>query len=214
MTEPTAISWSELVRFRAEGGKRFGAIHDIPIVDLRTVLRTMADGTTRVLDVGAGASKPLLRILQGVEVEYRSLDTDPAGDFDFHDVGDIPADLRFELAVANQILEHVTPGTALEIVRGVAGVLAPGGRLAATVPNAQHPVRHWGDATHVTAWPYLDLYGLFRLAGLEVERVARYTKRRLTRRPIRRMIVKTVAREYRVDWCDSILVVGRRPAGR
>jgi SAM-dependent methyltransferase len=211
MTEPTTISWSELERFRGEGFKRFGAIHAVPIVDLRTELRRMAGGTAKVLDVGAGAHKPLLRILDGFEVDYHSLDTDPAGDFDFHDVADIPAELRFELAVANQILEHVTPDMALEIVRGVGEVLAPGGRFAATVPNTSHPIRQW-NATHVTAWPVLDLYGLFRLAGLEVEQVARYTKRPLTRRPLRRLIVKTVAREYRVDWCDSILVVGRRAA--
>jgi SAM-dependent methyltransferase len=211
VADATKISWSELERFRVEGFQRFGAIHDIPIVDLRTELRRMAGGSTELLDVGAGAHKPLLRIIDGCSVAYHSLDTDPAGDFDFGDVSDIPADLSFDLAVANQIVEHVSPDAALEIVRGVAGVLDPGGRFAATVPNTSHPVRQW-TATHVTAWAVLDLYGLFRLAGFEVEQLARYTKRRLTFRPIRRMIVKTVAREFRVDWCDSILIVGRRPA--
>ena len=211
MADATKISWSELEHFRAEGFKRYGPIHGIPIVDLRTELRRMADGAKELLDVGAGAHKPLLRILDGHTVAYHSLDTDPAGDFDFHDVSEIPVDLRFDLAVANQILEHVSPDAALEIVRGVADVLVPGGRFAATVPNTSHPVRQW-TATHVTAWGVLDLYGLFRLAGLEVEQLARYTKRRLTFRPIRRMIVKTVAREFRVDWCDSILIVARRPA--
>ena len=211
MADPTTISWSELEGFRGEGFERFGAIHDVPIVDLRTELRRMAAGANELLDVGAGAHKPLLRILDGLRVGYHSLDTDPGGDFDFRDTSDIPADLRFDLAVANQILEHVSPETALEIVRGVAGVLLPGGRFAATVPNTAHPVRQW-DATHVTAWQIWDLYGLFRLADLEVEQLARYTKRRLTWRPVRRMIVKTVAREFRVDWCDSILIVGRRSA--
>jgi 2-polyprenyl-3-methyl-5-hydroxy-6-metoxy-1,4-benzoquinol methylase len=206
------ISWSELEHFRGEGFRRFGWIHDIPIVDLRTELRRMSSDATELLDVGAGAHKPLIRMLEGIDVRYRSVDTDPVGDFDFHDVSEIPADLNFDLAVANQILEHVSPDAALEIVRGVTNVLRPDGRFAATVPNTSHPVRQW-TATHVTAWAVLDLYGLFRLAGLEVDQLARYTKRRLTYRPIRRMIVKTVAREFRVDWCDSILIVGRRPAG-
>ena len=212
MADATAISWSELERYRAEAFQRFGSIYDMPVVDLGSELRRLAGEATQLLDVGAGAHKPLLRIIDGSGVAYHSLDTDRAGDFDFHDVSEIPAELRFDLAVANQILEHVSPEDALEIVRGVADVLVPGGRFAATVPNTAHPVRHWGDATHVTAWPVMQLHGLFRLAGLEVDQLARYTKRRLTWRPVRRMIVKTVAREFRVDWCDSILIVGRRPS--
>ena len=165
-----------------------------------------------MLDVGAGAHKPLLRILDGSDIAYHSLDTDPAGDFDFPDVSEIPADLRFELAVANQILEHVPPDDALEIVRRcLPERYTPGGRFAATVPRT--PRTRCASGTPRTSRPgqLLDLYGLFRLAGLEVEQLARYTKRRLSRRPIRRLIVKTVAREFRVDWCDSILIVGRRP---
>ena len=211
MADATTISWSELEGYRAECFQRLGSIHNLQIVDLRTELIRLAGEAKNLLDVGAGAHKPLLRFVDQSQVAYYSLDTDPSGDFDFHDVSEIPADLRFDLAVANQILEHVSPDDALEIVRGVAGALAPGGRFAATVPNTSHPVRQW-NATHVTAWPFLDLYGLFRLAGFEVEQLARYTKRRLTRRPFRRMIVRAVAQEFRVDWCDSILIVGRRPA--
>jgi SAM-dependent methyltransferase len=178
VADATAISWSELERYRAEAFQRFGSIYDMPVVDLARELRALASDATELLDVGAGAHKPLLKIIEGIDVGYHTLDTDRAGDFDFHDVTEIPAGLRFDLAVANQILEHVTPDDALEIVRGVGDVLVPGGRFAATVPNTAHPVRHWGDATHVTAWPVMQLHGLFRLAGLEVESLARYTKRR------------------------------------
>ena len=210
MAQAIGISWSELEQYRAASPSSARSTI-CEIVDLRTELNRLAADAQNVLDVGAGAHKPLLRILDGSDIAYHSLDTDPAGDFDFPDVSEIPADLRFELAVANQILEHVPPDDALEIVRGVAGALHPRRPLRGhRPPNTSHPVRQW-DTTHITAWPVLDLYGLFRLAGLEVEQLARYTKRPLSRRPIRRLIVKTVAREFRVDWCDSILIVGRRP---
>jgi SAM-dependent methyltransferase len=211
MSDQTAVSWSELTSWRNEGYKRFGGILDLPIVRFEPEIKRLLGQATRVLDVGAGRDLPL-KAKVDPDTEYRSLDADPIGDFDYATVADIPDGERFDLAVSNQVLEHVTVPEAIEIVQGVAGVLEPGGRFAATVPNVSHPVRHWADATHVTAWGLWDLYGLFRMAGLEVESLARYGKQQLTWRPFRRLIVKAVAREYRVDWCDSILIVATRPA--
>jgi SAM-dependent methyltransferase len=210
MTGEAVVSWSELTSWRNEGYRRFGGILDLPIVRFEPELRRLLGGASRVLDVGAGRDHPLRAKVEG-STEYRSLDTDPIGEFDYATVADVPDGERFDLAVANQVLEHVTVPDAIEMVQGVAGVLAPGGRFAATVPNVSHPVRHWADATHVTAWGLWDFYGLFRLAGLEVESLARYGKQQLTWRPFRRLVVKVVAKEFRVDWCDSILIVGRRP---
>jgi SAM-dependent methyltransferase len=207
------VSWSDLTRWRAECHRRFGAILDLPIVDLGAELRSMAGAASSVLDVGAGKELPLKAFVDTASTAYRSLDSDPSGTFDYAHVSEIPAGERFDLAVANQLLEHLTIPEAIETVAGVGRVLAPGGRFAATVPNPSHPVRYWADATHVTPWPINDLYGLFRESGLEVERLVRYGKRRLPWRPLRRMIVKTVATELRVDWCDSLLIVGRPPGG-
>lgn len=211
MSEEASVSWSGLTSWRAECHQRFGALHDFPVVDISKELRRLTGEASFLLDVGAGRDHPLTRQVDMTGIDYRSLDTDPDGEFDFTDVAEIPPDLRFDLAVANQVLEHVSVDHALEIVRGVARVLAPGGRFAATVPNASHPVRQWADATHVTAWGVFDFYGLFRTCGLEVELIGRYGKKRLPIHPWRRLLVKTVAREFRVDWCDSILVVSKRP---
>ena len=211
MTSGAAVSWSELTSWRTEGSGRFGGMLEIPIVRFDQELGRLLSNASRVLDVGAGRDHPL-RAKLAPGTEYRSLDADPIGDFDYAGVADVPAGERFDLAVANQVLEHLSVPDAIEMARGVAEVLEPGGRFAATVPNVAHPIRYWSDATHVTAWGVWDFYGLFRLAGLEVESLVRYGKRRLTWHPLKRYIVKTVAREYRVDWCDSILLVARRPA--
>ena len=205
------LSWSEVTSWRREGYERFGSIHDLPIVRIDREFERLIDGASRLLDVGAGRDKPLRGRVDPDRTAYRSLDPDPSGTFDYANVAEIPADERFDLAVSSQVLEHVSVPEALEIVRGVAAVLTPGGRYAATVPNVSHPIRHWADATHVTAWGLWDFYGLFRTAGLEVETLARYGKQRLTWRPFRRLVAKAVAKEYRIDWCDSILLVARRP---
>jgi SAM-dependent methyltransferase len=212
VTASDAVSWSRLTDFRAECHARFGSILDLPIVDIASELKRLTSDARAVLDVGAGRDKPL-RALLAPDAAYRTLDPDPDGDFDYATVAGIPADARFDLAVANQVLEHMPVAEAIDLVGGVAQTLRPGGRFAATVPNPAHPVRQWGDATHVTAWPVFDFYGLFRLAGLEVESYARYGKRRLPWRPIRRMVVLAAAREFRLDWCDSLVIVARRPSG-
>jgi SAM-dependent methyltransferase len=208
VTEEASVSWSELSDWRAEAHARFGAIHDIPIVDFGAEMRRLTGGATRVLDVGAGRDQPLRKFIEADRTAYQTLDVDPRGEFDFARVSDVPAEARFDVVVANQILEHVSVADAIEIVTGIARILAPGGRFVATVPNTSHPVRQW-DPTHLTPWPVFDFYGLFRMAGLDVERIARYGKRPLSRRPLRRLVAKAVAAQYRIDWCDSILAVGR-----
>jgi trans-aconitate methyltransferase len=211
MQDEASVSWSTLTAWRSECYQRFGSIHDLPMVDVAGELERLVGAAHRVLDFGAGVDQPLRRML-GAATEYRSLDTDPAGRFDYGDVSEIPEDERFDLVVANMVLEHVPLASSPELVSSVAGVLEPGGRFAATVPNPLHPVRHWGDATHLTAWPPDDLYGLFKVGGLEVESLARYGKRRLSWWPVSRMIVRIVAAQFRIDWADSLLIVGRKPS--
>jgi SAM-dependent methyltransferase len=211
MPEGTSVSWSQITSFRAEAFERFGSILDMPFVDISAELDRLVKAAGDILDFGAGVEQPLrTRVKEGSR--YWSLDADPLGSFDFADLSEIPEAVRFDLAIANQVLEHIPLDAAVETVHGLAGVLRPGGALAATVPNPSHPVRHWADATHVTQWPVFDLYSVFRVAGLEVDLLARYGKRRLPRRPLRRLIVRAVAVEFRIDWADSLLIVGRKPA--
>ena len=211
MPEGTSVSWSQITGFRAEAFERFGSILEMPFVDVSVELGRLVEAAADILDFGAGVEQPLRSMVKEGS-RYWSLDADPHGSFDFADLSEVPDDVRFDLAVANQVLEHIPLDAAVEAVHGLAGVLKPGGALAATVPNPSHPVRHWADATHVTPWPVFDLYSVFRVAGLEVELAARYGKRRLPLRPLRRLVVRAVATEFRIDWADSLLIVGRKPA--
>jgi SAM-dependent methyltransferase len=204
------VSWSGLQQYCRECFQVYGTIHDVPIVDLHTELKRVVGSADRVLDFGAGSHQPMRNYLKE-GAEYFTVDADPAGGFDFAELSDVPTDLEPDLVTANQVLEHIPVVDDFDVVREIFGLLRPGGRLLATVPNTAHPVRQW-DPTHVTAWGVHDFYGLFRVCGFEVETLARYGKRKLTWRPIRRMIVKAVAKEFRVDWMDSLLVIARKPA--
>ena len=51
---------------------------------------------------------------------------------------------------------------------------------------------------------------LFKNIDFEVEQLARYNKYRLTLNPIKRLITNIVCEVFRVDWCDSIMGLGKK----
>ncbi len=197
------------MRWRAECHRTFGSVLDLPIRAPEEELGGLLREGARVLDVGAGAHKPFQPAITRVTTSYFSLDTDPEGTFDFPSFEEIPADLNFDLIVANQVLEHLNVDEAFSMVRSTFDRLRDGGRFLATVPNAAHPVRQ-RDCTHVTPWSANDLYSLLRSAGFKILALARYNKFPLGRGVLTRLIVRTVCREFRVDWCDSIMILGKR----
>src|SRR4051794_4141233 len=128
------VSWSEVTRWRAECHQRFGSVHDMAIVDISRELRRLVGEATAILDFGAGADLPLKALVDESRTRYWSLDADPAGTFDFADLSQVPDGRRFDLIIANQVLEHIPLGDALDAMSAIAGLLEPGGRFAATVP--------------------------------------------------------------------------------
>jgi len=198
---------------RAECYARFGTVLDLPIRTPAEVLPTLLFRDAAVLDIGAGAHKPFEKAVTSTGAAYYSMDTDPHGAFDFRSFDEVRSDLLFDLVLANQVLEHLSPEKAFEMTHEIFGKLRPGGTMLATVPNAAHPVRQ-RDFTHKTPWSANDLYSLLAVSGFTVAALYRYNKTPLTKNPIKRWIVKTVCTEFRVDWCDSIMAVAAKDSKR
>jgi hypothetical protein len=209
MSESVQHSWNRLMKWRTEGFNRFGAVLDMPLLSPHEVLPDLLEAGGKVLDVEAGAHKPFRSIVEKSGATYYSMDTDPDGEFDFRSFADVPEESIFDLIMANQVLEHVSVDDAFSMVSQAHDRLSSGGRLAVTVPNTSHPVRQ-RDCTHITPWPANDLYSLLRSAGFEVESMTRYNKFPLTDHPLKRWIVEVVCREFRMDWCDSIMSIAKR----
>ncbi|MCA1959968.1 MAG: class I SAM-dependent methyltransferase [Desulfomonile sp.] len=203
------LSWNRLMRWRGECHRRFGGVLDLPVCDVQAEIEGVLEPGIRVLDVGAGAHKPLKNTVTRSGADYFALDTDPDGEFDFRSFEEISVQVSFHVVIANQVLEHLSAGDAFMLLASIHEHLSANGVFLATVPNAAHPVRQ-RDCTHITAWPMNDLYSLVRSAGLEVSRMARYNKKPLTRNPLKKWVVMAACEAFRIDWCDSLLIVGRK----
>jgi hypothetical protein len=195
------------MKWRTECFKQFGSVLDLPVLSSYDALSELIGAGAKALDVGCGAHKPFRRLVEDCGGEYFTLDIDTAGDFDYRTFDDVPQETFFDVIIANQILEHVTVQEALEMMAAAVTHLKPGGAVFATVPNTAHPVRQ-RDCTHITPWPHNDLYSLLRTCGLDVTLMGRFNKHPLTSNPLKRWIIAVICKEFRIDWCDGIVIVG------
>lgn len=204
-------NYAEHVTLRKECGQKFGAIHELKLIKpnrlIQKILETSSEG---VLDFGSGVDHHHKSEYQIPDDRYFSLDSDSSGAFDYRSLEEIPFGQKFDLVIMNQVIEHIQFDDCVEVIEQVSNILGPGGRLLITVPNVQHPVRYWGDVDHVTPWTFEDIYGVLRRIGFAVDEIGRFNKYRFPLNPLKRFILKTVCIGFRVDWCDSIVVLGRK----
>ena len=152
---------------------------------------------------------PLKRMLGIDDMRYESCDSDTSQIFTYSSVQEIPIVKEYDVVASNQAFEHLAFNEALPIAIKLAAHVKPGGVLEIGVPNPSHPVRQQSHPTHITPWNYLNLCALMMLGGLEPIICARSNKRpgpRWWEKPV----VSVVCNVFRMDWCDSIYVVGRK----
>jgi len=78
---------------------------------------------------------------------------------------------RFDVALASNVLEHFAPDVAAGVVRDIAALLAPGGRLLVVQPNFRYAYRqYFDDYTHRAVFTHVSMGNLLRAHGLKVER--------------------------------------------
>lgn len=194
---------------RKECFQKFGSIDDLPIIKgpYKKIAEIYQGG--KILDVGAGKEKPIQKCLKLSDDLYFSLDNDPYGKFNYNSVEEIPNKELFSLITANQFFEHISLQDSIDLVCKLSLHLEKNDYLISTVPNIQHPVRQRADITHITNWDYKALYMLYKYADLEVIEILRYSKRR-PKGIIEKILSRYINRIYRIDWCDSVLIVGRK----
>jgi 2-polyprenyl-3-methyl-5-hydroxy-6-metoxy-1,4-benzoquinol methylase len=78
----------------------------------------------------------------------------------------------FDGVFCSHVIEHLDSESAVELIRGIANILAPGGRLVLATPNIAHPEVSsnifWLDLTHVRPYPRMLLEAMVAEVGLSV----------------------------------------------
>ena len=189
--------------------QKFGSIDDLPIIKgfYKKITEIYQGG--KILDVGAGKEKPTQKYLKLPDDLYFSLDNDLYGKFNYNSVEEIPNNVLFSLITANQFFGHISLQDSIDLVCNLYMHLEKNGYFISTVPNIAHPVRQRTNITHITNWEYKSLYMLYKYADLEVIEISRYSKRH-PKGIIEKILSRYINRIYRIDWCDSVLIVGRK----
>ncbi len=137
---------------------------------------------TPVLELGSGTGEFLsylkrkgVRRFLGVEQDSDAVAVMEPGLEDHVHVGDIwdfleagNKDGPFGCVVMLDVLEHFSAGDGVRLLQAIKGVLAPGGRVVARVPNMGSPwggIHQFADLTHKTAFTPKSLEQLGQAAG-------------------------------------------------
>lgn len=189
--------------------QQFGSVFKMnTIEDPYKFLNSQLKDDSTILDVGAG-SELIVRKNLGDQFKghYYSMDNDPSGKFDFESFEDIPEKLNFDIVFGNQVLEHLDIDDAIKLMDDISSRLATNGMVIFTVPNIQHPNRQISNITHITPWGHSGMYFLLESSGISPVSLVRYGKTS-PNGIFEKLLAKSIARLYRMDWCDSILIAG------
>jgi 2-polyprenyl-3-methyl-5-hydroxy-6-metoxy-1,4-benzoquinol methylase len=163
----------------------------------------------RLLDIGANdrALKSFIEQRLQFAVDYKSMDVDRTYVHDFYDLESIPGE--FDAITCFEVIEHLTPGMGLDLLRHAYRLLAPKGRLFVSTPNVYHPMSFWSDSTHITPYRIRHLAGWMGTVGFI--RLWGYRVCRMTwRRRYRYWRYRGLLRLLNLDFAPGVLVVGEK----
>lgn len=207
--DKVTINWTNIFMGRKEATRNLPNILKIPTVRGRMDIleRLVKDGDT-VLDVGAHdrTTGDLIK-RAGIKAKYFSFDVDRTHKHDYYSLDDI--DRRFDVVMAFELVEHISPAEIVEFFTKAASVLNENGLIVISTPNVCHPVYLWRDCTHITPVRHDELYGLLHstgFCGIEIFRSGKFKWKQKFWALVFRPLIKLL----RMDYYPSIIATGRR----
>lgn len=208
-TTAAGISWLAFARCRAPFQVRWPSVFDLRLcADHYEPAVGRAIPVRSLLDVGATDRLHESKVrAQWPGVDYRSLDIDRTNAHDYHDFADVEA--QFDLVTLLEVVEHVPPDVAVELLAQCFRVCRPGGYVLASVPNVYTPgiQLEW---THLAALHYMDIAGLVAWSGFEVVDLARVYSAGWRQRFVHSRLLHLLHRALAVDYAQSIVVLGQK----
>lgn len=203
------IDWSTLYKKRRAVQKFFPSIWRLPIAKRHYAVMSKISSVNNVLEIGAGnrALKDWVDH-RWPNANYFSYDIDKNRPHDFYTLEEITG--QYDLVVMFEVIEHVTPEQAYEILLTAYEHLKPGGCIVISTPNTFYPPEFMRDVTHITPWCYDELGGMISLAGFEVSKIYRIYNQSVIKKLFRRYIGYPLFRLLQIDYAKQIVAVGRK----
>lgn len=208
----SAVDWSTLYQHRRATQKRYPSIWSLPLKKRHhQLVRENLQMIDSILELGAG-SRNFYELIRKhkPDVQYKSFDIDRTHSHDFHRLEDISG--QYDAVCMFEVIEHVRPELALQMLRSAHRHLKAGGLLFVTTPNTFHPPEYLRDATHITPWCYDELGAIVQLAGFDLDRVYRLYQDSFLKKVLRRFMFQPLFRLLGLDFAKQIIAVGRKPS--
>ena len=205
-------SWGQMTEHRRRITRRTGPFYRLPVVGSKwkVIGREMAPGV-RVLDIGAGRCPFKVRLEEDFpRLRYESMDVDRTYPHDYHDLDSVRG--PYDRVLLLDVIEHLPLAEGIRMLARIHGLLAPGGRLIAAIPNTFSPATCLWDVTHRTNYSFAEFGGLLLALGFEMPRLCRVHRARLSQR-IARVLLRPALKVLLIDPARHIMAVAGKPAG-
>ncbi|MHC4601504.1 MAG: class I SAM-dependent methyltransferase [Planctomycetota bacterium] len=201
-------SWKEMYTLRREVRRRFPDPFALPLVKRpEGLIASHLKPGARGVDVGAGDAS-LGEKLRGERADVAYLSVDPGGGADFTSLRE--ADGTFDAAFLLEVVEHIDPDEAVDLLREVHGRLNPGGLLFLSTPNVFKPGQYLRDATHKTPYAWDELGALCIASGFALASLHRVFNAPALSRFLHLTLTWPLHRFLGVDCARSVMAVWRR----
>lgn len=192
------------------------AYGDDPLTPTEQLIFDHVRGASRLLDIGAGDMRVRDRMVgAGFAGEYQTADLSSEFEPTYRSIEEAPA-ATFDAVVMLEVIEHVAFDDFDSFIDDVLRVMAPGGRIAVSTPNAECIRSVWAsDMTHRHPYRAVDLAAYLDIRGIRsmIYRVDLTLPRVSPRERLRRLAAKVITRGIlQVDYAAGVLLLGQRDA--
>ena len=201
------LPWSQLYQARREVQKKYKKIWKVPISKrYSTVLFDQGRDGMSVLEIGAGTRGLQKKVTKHwSNVSYKSMDIDDTNGHDFNSLEEIAGE--YDMICMFEVIEHVRPEHAYEILSRCKEILKPGGLLLVSTPNIYHPPTFLRDATHITPWCYDELGAIAMISGFKIKEIYRLYHDSLVGRLLHRVLLYPLHKAMSLDFSKQVILV-------
>ncbi len=163
----------------------------------------VSENFKKILDIGANDRKFHKYIPD--QCMYYSVDQDRSFIHDFHDIREVPADLKFDMITMFAVVEHIQPDIFInQFLPFIQQHIIENGYLIISSNNIFHNLGIRTDYSHVKSYSPRDLHAILRNFGFEKVCVYRISMIKLRYRWFFEILSKTLFRPYSIDYSPEI----------